>query len=47
MGMKNAKEYIDRCESETYRIFIRVEISEFIQARLRYYDEEDDCGFTF
>ena len=46
MEAKNAKEYNDRCGSETDRISIREEISGVIQTR-SIYDEEDDREFTF
>ena len=46
MEAKNAKEYNDRCGSETDRLSLREEITLVIQTR-PILDEEDDREFTF
>lgn len=46
MEAKNAKEYNDRCGSETDRISLRKKYPESLRL-VRYYDEEDNREFTF
>ncbi len=46
MGAENAKEHNDRCGSETDWIFSEKKYTESFRL-VRYYDEEDDCEFTF